>query len=109
LYINGFAAPTTRRPAALHRLPESIAHIAEALWMQALEEAKHRAVLEKRDSSRLAELDKQRLEVRSHVLSLREGELDSRLRDPLESKSKRRSQRRLDPEKRAKRTAKKRR
>jgi hypothetical protein len=68
-------------PAALHRLPESIAHIAEALWMQALEEAKRRAVLEQRDSARLTELDKQRLELRSHVLSLREGELDSRLRD----------------------------
>jgi len=68
-------------PAALHRLPETVAHIAEALWMQALEEAKRRAVLEQRDSARLAELDKQRLELRSHVLSLREGELDSRLRD----------------------------
>src|SRR6202034_868022 len=30
-------------PAALHRLPESIAHITEALWMQALEEGKRRA------------------------------------------------------------------
>ena len=68
-------------PAALHRLPETIAHIAEALWMQALEEGKRRAVLEQRDSARLTELDKQRLEVRSHVLTLREGELDSRLRD----------------------------
>jgi hypothetical protein len=68
-------------PAALHRLPETVAHIAEALWMQALEEAKRRASLEQRDSSRVAELDKQRLEVRSHVLTLREGELDSRLRD----------------------------
>jgi hypothetical protein len=68
-------------PAALHRLPETVAHIAEALWMQALEEAKRRAVLEQRDSARLTELDKQRLEVRSHVLTLREGELDSRLRD----------------------------
>ncbi len=68
-------------PAALHRLPESIAHIAEALWMQALEEGKRRALLEQRDSARVAELDKQRLELRSHVLSLREGELDSRLRD----------------------------
>jgi hypothetical protein len=29
----------------------------------------------------VAELDKQRLELRSHVLTLREGELDSRLRD----------------------------
>jgi Plasmid replication region DNA-binding N-term len=68
-------------PAALHRLPESIAHIAEALWMQALEEGKRRALLEQRDGARLAELDKQRLELRSHVLTLREGELDSRLRD----------------------------
>ena len=68
-------------PQALHRLPESIAHIAEALWMQALEEGKRRAALEQRDSARLAELDKQRLELRSHVLTLREGELDSRLRD----------------------------
>jgi hypothetical protein len=49
--------------------------------MQALEEGKRRAVLEQRDSARLAELDKQRLELRSHVLTLREGELDSRLRD----------------------------
>jgi hypothetical protein len=68
-------------PAALHRLPETIAHIAEALWMQALEEGKRRSTLEQRDSTRLAELDKQRLELRSHVLTLREGELDSRLRD----------------------------
>jgi hypothetical protein len=68
-------------PAALHRLPESVAHIAEALWMQALEEGKRRALLEQRDSTRLTELDKQRLELRSHVLTLREGELDSRLRD----------------------------
>jgi len=68
-------------PAALHRLPESVAHVAEALWMQALEEGKRRALLEQRDSARLAELDKQGLELRSHVLTLREGELDSRLRD----------------------------
>jgi hypothetical protein len=68
-------------PAALHRLPESVAHIAEALWMQALEEGRRRALIEQRDSTRLAELDKQRLELRSHTLTLREGELDSRLRD----------------------------
>jgi hypothetical protein len=68
-------------PAALHRLPETVAHIAEALWMQALEEGKRRATLEQRDGARVAELDKQRLELRSHVLTLREGELDSRLRD----------------------------
>ncbi len=51
--------------------------------MQALEEGKRRALLVQRDSSRLAELDKQQLELRSHVLTLREGELDSRLRDLL--------------------------
>jgi Plasmid replication region DNA-binding N-term len=68
-------------PAALHRLPENVAHIAEALWMQALEEGKRRALLEQRDSARVAEHDKQRVELRSHVLTLREGELDSRLRD----------------------------
>jgi hypothetical protein len=68
-------------PAALHRLPESVAHIAEALWMRALEEGKRHALLEQRDSARIAELDQQRLELRSHVLTLREGELDSRLRD----------------------------
>jgi hypothetical protein len=75
------AARLDSGPAALHRLPESVAQVAEALWMQALEEGKRRATLEQRDSARLAELDKQRLELRSHVLTLREGELDSRLRD----------------------------
>ena len=69
------------RPCRPAPLPESIAHIAEALWMQALDEGKRRAAMEQRDSARLAELDKQRLELRSHVLTLREGELDSRLRD----------------------------
>jgi hypothetical protein len=68
-------------PAALHRVPEPIAHIAEALWVQALEESRRRVLLEQRDSSRVAALDKERLELRSHVLSLREGELDSRLHD----------------------------
>jgi hypothetical protein len=75
------AARLDSGPAALHRLPESIAHIAEALWMQAQEEGKRRAALEQRDSARVTELDKQRLELRAHVLTLREGELDSRLRD----------------------------
>jgi hypothetical protein len=68
-------------PAALQRLPEPVAHVAEALWMQALEETRRRILIEQRDGARVTELDKQRLEVRSHVLTLREGELDSRLRD----------------------------
>jgi len=68
-------------PAALHRLPETVAHVAEALWMQALDEGRRRAHLELKTSERLAADLQQNLEVRSHVLTLREGELDSRLRD----------------------------
>jgi uncharacterized coiled-coil protein SlyX len=75
------AARLDAGPAALHRLPESVAHVAEALWMQALEEGRRRAHVELKSSERLAADQQQSLEVRSHVLSLREGELDSRLRD----------------------------
>ena len=68
-------------PAALHRLPESVAQVAEALWMQALDEGRRRAQLELKSSRTTASDQQQILEVRSHVLTLREGELDSRLRD----------------------------
>lgn len=68
-------------PAAFHRLPETVAHVAEALWMQALDEGRRRAQLELNSKERTAAEQYQNLEVRSHVLSLREGELDSRLRD----------------------------
>src|SRR5580692_183298 len=68
-------------PAALHRLPESVAHVAEALWMQALDEGRRRAQLELQSSTRADEEQRHALAVRSHVLTLREGELDSRLRD----------------------------
>jgi Plasmid replication region DNA-binding N-term len=68
-------------PAALHRLPESVAHAAEALWMQALDEGRRRAAQEQHATTRAIATDKQTLELRSHVLSLREGELESRLRD----------------------------
>jgi plasmid replication DNA-binding protein KfrA len=68
-------------PAALHRLPESVAHVAEALWMQALDEGRRRAQLESQSSTRADEDQRHALAVRSHVLTLREGELDSRLRD----------------------------
>ena len=44
-------------PAALHRLPETIAHIAEALWMQPSRKATP-PTLEQRHTARLAELDK---------------------------------------------------
>ena len=68
-------------PAAFHRLPESVAHVAEALWMQALEEGRRRAHIELTSSERAAANQRPDLEIRSHVLTLREGELDSRLRD----------------------------
>ena len=68
-------------PAALHRLPEGVAHIAESLWLQALEEGRRRASLELQSEKRSAAQSKDAFEVRSHVLSLREGELDSRLKD----------------------------
>jgi hypothetical protein len=68
-------------PAAFHRLPESVAHVAEALWMQALEEGRRRALIEQRMTDRALAHDKERLELRSHVLTLREGEMETRLQD----------------------------
>src|ERR1039458_1877399 len=61
-------------PAAFHRLPESVAHVAAALWMQALDEGRRRATVELHSTDRAATADRQALEVRSHVLSLREGQ-----------------------------------
>jgi hypothetical protein len=66
-------------PPAFHRLPESVAHITEALWVQALEEARQRAGLELSSMERSKEQEKAQLEIRSYVLSLREGELQARL------------------------------
>src|SRR3979490_3381241 len=63
-------------PAAFHRLPESVAHVAEALWMQALDEGRRRALLEQRMTDRALAQDKERVELRSHVLTLREGEME---------------------------------
>src|SRR5271165_4276120 len=68
-------------PAALHRLPEFVALAAEALWLQALDEGRRRASQEQRSVGRALAIDKQQLEVRSHVLSLREGELVAQLRE----------------------------
>lgn len=66
-------------PAALHRLPESVAFAAESLWQQALAEGRRRAAQEQQSTARVLASDKQQLAVRSHVLSLREGELEARL------------------------------
>lgn len=68
-------------PAALHRLPASVAHITESLWLQALDEGRRRAALELQSETRGASQLKDTYEVRSHVLSLREGEWESRLKD----------------------------
>ena len=68
-------------PAALHRLPETVAHVAEALWLQALDEGRRRAQLELKSLRSAAAEQQQNLEVRSHVLTLREGELDARLHE----------------------------
>ncbi|MGC2030130.1 MAG: DNA-binding protein [Steroidobacteraceae bacterium] len=75
------AARLDSGPAALHRLPETVAHIAEALWMQALEEGRRRAQIELKFTRTAAADQQQTLEVRSHVLTLREGELDARLHE----------------------------
>ncbi len=75
------AARLDAGPAALHRLPESVAHVAEALWMQALEEGRRRAEQEINLAARSSAQGQVDLEVRSHVLTLREGELESRLKD----------------------------
>lgn len=68
-------------PAAFHRLPESVAHVAEALWMQALEESRRRVLLEQQATDRAVAMGKERLELRSHILTLREGEMEARVHD----------------------------
>ncbi len=68
-------------PAALHRLPEPVLLAAEGLWMQTLEEARRRAAAEQGSRQSTLAKDRQDLEIRSHVLSLRESELTSRLQD----------------------------
>lgn len=75
------AARLDQGPAAFHRLPESVSHIAEALWLKALDEARARATLEQSIDQRGVAQDQQRLEVRSQVLSLREAEMESRLHE----------------------------
>jgi Plasmid replication region DNA-binding N-term len=75
------AARLDSGPAAFHRLPEVVAHVAESLWMQALDEAARRIRAQQKTTERQNADKEQTLEVRSHVLTLREGELDSRLRD----------------------------
>jgi hypothetical protein len=67
-------------PAALHRLPEPVLLAAEGLWLQALDDARRRAAAEQGPRKASLAKDRQDLEIRSHVLAIRESELVDRLR-----------------------------
>ena len=71
----------TKGPAALERLPEHVAHVAEALWLQALEEGQRRAQRDLSTVERGTSEREQAIELKSHVLTLREGEMFERLAD----------------------------
>ena len=73
------AARLDAGPAALQRIPEPVAHAAELLWMQALQESRRRVALETRSSKAALDRDRQDLAVQTHVLSLRESEVRARL------------------------------
>jgi septal ring factor EnvC (AmiA/AmiB activator) len=75
-----FSSRLAEGPAAFERIPSPLAHVAEALWLQTLSEARARARQEVSSANHQTERDKVDLEVRSHVLSLREAELEERLR-----------------------------
>ena len=76
----GLAARLSGGPEMLERIPTSAFHVLEALWVQLQIAARDRAAValagERGETNRNA----QNLEVRSQVLSLREGELNERLR-----------------------------
>jgi hypothetical protein len=66
-------------PAALHRLPEPVLHATEALWRQCLDDARRHAQLEAHDRRKALARERQDLEVQTHVLGIREGELKARI------------------------------
>ena len=66
-------------PAALHRLPEPVAHAAEGLWLQCLDEARRRARVESGSTRQALARDRRDLEVQTHVLGIRESELRTRI------------------------------
>lgn len=66
-------------PAALHRLPEAVAHAAEGLWLQALGEARARVAAESGSSRKALARERQDLAVQTQILSLRESELKDRI------------------------------
>ena len=66
-------------PAALHRLPEPVLFAAEGLWLQSLEQARKRAAAEQGPGRTSLAKERQEMEVRAHVLAIRESELQGRL------------------------------
>ncbi len=68
-------------PAALQRLPEGALHVLEALFIQLLENARSQAADELASTRSSVEQSRSDLKTRSHVLSLREGELEERLKE----------------------------
>jgi len=66
-------------PAALHRLPEAVAHAAEALWLQSLADARRRVQAESDSSRKALAVDRREIDVQSHVLAVREAELRARI------------------------------
>jgi len=67
-------------PAALHRLPEPVLLAAEGLCLQALDDARMRVTLEQGSKKTSLARERQDLEIRSHVLSIRENEISDRLK-----------------------------
>jgi hypothetical protein len=66
-------------PAALHRLPEPVLLAAEGLWLQTIDEARKRAAAEQGSRKSTLARDAQELDLRDHVLSIRESELKDRI------------------------------
>ena len=66
-------------PGAFERLPGSLAQIAEAFFLHALEEARQTVRQEERRERDDLVREQQAVQVRSHVLTLREQELQARL------------------------------
>ena len=74
------AARLSGGPELLERIPASAFHVLEALWVQLQLAARDRAGLSLAEERGEALQRTQNLEIRSQVLSLREGELNERMR-----------------------------
>lgn len=76
----GLAARLSGGPEMLERIPAPAFHVLEALWVQLQIAARDRAAVALAAEHGKANRDAQAIEIRSQVLSLREGELNERLR-----------------------------